>query len=468
MKQKIIKLTESVIVRVLVAVIVAAIMAISAKECSDPKNNKSITGKVVNHCDGSPVKGVKVGITGISNSQKTTDDEGIFEIEINGKGIVGHKLTFLHRNFKDGTKISDIDFSDNDRQNIGEFILSPKKGCDDEVINEKLITGQLLNDCDNSSIKDVKVIIDNSSTTTDEAGIFTIKVKGSNLSPKEINFSHKDFDSSSRAYNIDFRTNTIQDIGKFTLTNNGCTDCDEVTKILYNFFDENIDKKISHPYNVNTTISIDQAFELELKEELETYLKDNNVTITKNDCEVNYEIIRWIKRQDIDNYKVGTYEIPEGQKKLIDTFLDRIKQVKSKWKINFSSINCIGSADKQNIKRKGITLDRSKTNIFFPNSEPFHVYYGGCRNDIIISTLETIKLGNKGSDFVGQIIENNCELSAVRAFVMAKYIDLQLPEDISINYSAEGAIGYQDDSPENRRVRVELNFVGANDKVIIY
>lgn len=331
-------------------------------------------------------------------------------------------------------------------------------------LNSKIITGMLINKCDNSTIKNAKIQVDSAETETDESGIFTIKVSGYNISDKNFTISHKDFDDTSRITLIDFRTNEIRDIGKIELKNNDCTECDEITKIIYDVIDENIDNKPNRKqYNLEGTLSIDTAFEKELEDNLDTYLKKNaNMNINSTDCPVNYEIIRWIKREDIKNYKVGAYAIPEGQKYLIDKFLSRIRQMKSKWKIDYTSINCIGSADNQNING-GITVEKSKTNLGFHDSTPFNVYYGNCAGDKLISTLEMVKIGDRSTNFVNTKIEDNCELSAVRAFVMAKYINFYGPKNVNIYYSAQGSIGYKNDDPENRRVRIEVNFKGAND-----
>jgi len=201
-------------------------------------------------------------------------------------------------------------------------------------------------------------------------------------------------------------------------------------------------------------------FEMELRKELTSFLEENNLVEIKEDCPNYYELIRWLDRYTVKSYEIGAYEMPRGQKVLIDLFIGRITQKQQMWEISYSEINCIGSADKQLVT--AIPLDKNKTGVNFSPKESFVVYYDGCNGESFTSLIP-VELGSTSINSIGNDtnITDNCGLSATRSFVVAKYIKNKLNNNTKIYYSAEGAIGKAGDNPESRRVRIEITFVGA-------
>ena len=166
-------------------------------------------------------------------------------------------------------------------------------------------------------------------------------------------------------------------------------------------------------------------------------------------------------RHNAKPYEVGEYEISLGQKALIDMFINRIKQKQDEWDITFSKINCIGSADKQEVS--SIAIDKNKAGINFVNNESFEVFYDGCNLDVVTSGLTPVRFGHSAPYSVSQSnpITNNCGLSAARAFVVAKYLKDNINGNVEVSYTAEGAIGNPGDNPDSRRVRIEITLKGA-------
>ncbi len=337
-----------------------------------------------------------------------------------------------------------------------------------DCVEGKSIIGRIISDCDKKSLKGVKVDIVgflNKQVLTDDNGMFEIKMDGCGIENQKLIFSHEDHDEKSMIYKVDFTVSGEHNIGEVELKKKKCPKCDQVTQVIYNLIDDRALKAISSTYTLKKgTISLDEAFEKELRGELENYLKDNTIGELKEKCPDKYEILRWIGRYTADNYKVGAYEIPGGQMHLINTFLGRLEEEKSKWKIKYLTINCIGSADMQNVS--SISLDRGKTGISYSPSEPFQVFYDGCNENHISSGVIPVRLGYNSVYSVDtkHPIVDNCGLSATRGFVVAKYLSSVLLPDknIEIYYSAEGAIGNPGDNPESRRVRIEITFVGAS------
>lgn len=356
---------------------------------------------------------------------------------------------------------------------IGTMILDQlinHNECKDQ--KEKVIYGTIINGCNGDFIKQVDVNTNNitiKKLTSDDYGKFAITIKDCGEKKIKFRFSKERYEFNDLFFDINFDKEEDQDIGEIELQPNAnCSKCDTINQIVYSLFDDRIGKIQETVYRLKKgTISLDNVFENELRDNLIQFLEEDNLSSIKNTCPNSYELVKWLDRHTIKNYNVGEYEIPIGQKVLIDKFLDRIHQKQKELKINYSVINCIGAADHQKVGL--IKLDRSQTGIDFSTNDSFDVYYDGCESNISRSSIIPVEFGDiaPSSVSLGKPIQNNCALSAVRAFVTAKYIKEKLDGNIKILYTAEGSIGNSrdKDNPESRRVRIEITFKGTNSVI---
>jgi hypothetical protein len=332
---------------------------------------------------------------------------------------------------------------------------------------EKVIYGTIIDGCNWNYIKQADI---NTSTivikksASDEYGKFEIILKDCGEKNNKFRFSKKGYEDHEEFFKIDFDNQGDQNIGEIKLQpSTNCSDCDTITQIIYTLIDDKVKKTNETVYRLKKgTISLDKVFENELRNNLKPFLEEDKLNNIKDVCSNSYELVKWLDRQTIKNYNVGEYEIPSGQKVLINMFLDRIRQKQKELRINYSEINCIGAADHQGVT--AIKLDRNQTGIDFPITDPFNVYYDGCESDISRLSIIPVEFGDTAPNNVslGKSIENNCALSAVRAFITAKYIKEKLDGNTKIFYTAEGSIGNSGDNPESRRVRIEITFKGTN------
>lgn len=356
---------------------------------------------------------------------------------------------------------------------IGGFLLYRMESCNQPICKDvKIIYGTVVDKCNFEGLKNVEVDIDalvikqNPSASN---GKFEIQIKGCQTKTHRIKLKKWGYEPFSQDYEIDFESRDKQNLGELMLQpKKKCPVCDEITQMIYTLIDDSVTNMRRTIHNLGeATVSLDAAFEMELRDKLEPFLATNTIEEVDYECPEYHSIIKWVGRHNATPYEVGEYEIPHGQKVLIDTFISRIKQKQNEWEINFSKINCIGSADKQKVS--SITIDRNKTGIRFSRGESFKVFYDGCNENTITSvSVIPVRFGDSAPYSVSPSnpITNNCGLSAARAFVMAKYLKDNLGRGVEIKYSAEGAIGNPGNNPDSRRVRIEITFKGAKKPLL--
>ena len=99
------------------------------ERCNPPncENTIKIYGTVLDKCNFEGLKNVVVDIDGFVTKQKTTANNGQFEIQIKGCSTKTHRIKLKKEGYKQFSKDYEIEFESGGKQNLGDLILTPKK-----------------------------------------------------------------------------------------------------------------------------------------------------------------------------------------------------------------------------------------------------------------------------------------------------------------------------------------------------
>lgn len=158
-----------------------------------------------------------------------------------------------------------------------------------------------------------------------------------------------------------------------------------------------------------------------------------------SDSDYNYFTKQYIRREiEVYGYEPGSWDLTSIHKYILDNISRLIRR---KYGDDLIEIFVIGYADKDPIK---------STKIFNPLHENLKIFYSPCEKNI------SVRLNDEDDSMmiVPKLINNNCQLSVLRAFVFAYKLNNSL-EGARIHYRGQGIIK-RGDKFYNRKVVVEI------------
>jgi hypothetical protein len=240
--------------------------------------------------------------------------------------------------------------------------------------------------------------------------------------------------------------------------------CDTITQIVYQEIVNNVHNKSEGI--TDKPIYLGDIFDRfrkdeDLKQWLAMIGKQTSLKVT---CPKIFELLKFINNSQQSGFKTGQYELVPELKSYLDATVAGLKQYIKDYKTEFVEIDleCTGYADADNILKR----------IDYKLSDK--IYYN--KIECGLNTANQIRrISMKETHIKGLVevtpiqgINNNCELSVVRAYVALKYIRERLNQELSsvkINYFyAAGGIAKDISKEKSRRIDVKMVFKGAKQK----
>ena len=311
-----------------------------------------------------------------------------------------------------------------------------------------------------------KNTINPSNAKTNEVGGFSFRLsQNQNILDKDlrIKFSKSGFGTEVVNNKIKNLTNKYLLVEMYPINS-----CDDFIKQINFEILNNIQEDLIKT-NIDTRkISLSSLVDKFIKDELPSLIKDLNSNrdlnsnIDTNKCIEKYRFLKTNLNDEFKDFLVGGYEIGES----LENYLENIVNLYARlldgmWDFKISKIKVAGFADGQRytssepllIKEGTPLLDMEKC----PENKP------KLPDSAIPRDLSYINLTPDAKNNFSKIdtIDNNCNLSSVRAYTVAVYLAKKLkrqPNDgLEIFYAAGGEKGVKnEDNPNNRKVVIYL------------
>jgi hypothetical protein len=242
--------------------------------------------------------------------------------------------------------------------------------------------------------------------------------------------------------------------------------CDTITQIVFQEIVNNIHNQTEGV--IDKPVYLGDIFDRfrkddDLKKWLAVIGKQPQSKVT---CPKIFELLKFIKDFQQSGFKTREYELAPELKSYLDATVDGLKQYLKNYKTEFVEIDleCTGYADPDNVSNRIDYKPSGNDKIYYDKKEC------GLNTATQIRRIALKETNLKGLVEVTQVqgINNNCELSVVRAYVALKYMQRQLNQDFShvkINYFyAAGGIAKAISKEKSRKIDVKMVFKGAKQK----
>ena len=242
--------------------------------------------------------------------------------------------------------------------------------------------------------------------------------------------------------------------------------CDTVSRIVYDELEESFDGNVRS----NTEKILDESVDVnvlfgKLKQgELRSWLNSFSTSteeIGPADCIEIFELLKYIKQDDISGFPVNEYVLNES----LEAYLEQVAKAITLYIKNYGdglselNIQVVGYADQRRISAGQYIANRLNNVYYFPST------CGGER----AAQLAYSELENPRGIRVPARVTNNCQLSALRAYMTANFLSQRLTDlgsdKLSVVYSyAAGGVASGSDFEANRKVNVLLTFQASTKR----
>lgn len=243
------------------------------------------------------------------------------------------------------------------------------------------------------------------------------------------------------------------------------TPCDEITRIIYVNINSIIKEQIEKVGETDKHVDLDQVFDMLLHDKIEPYIAQLDEVKKEDTCFKTFQLLKWLKGDDIPGFDLGEYEFNEGLRGLLQPAIDALGDIRSGSARYSLNVKIVGYTDPVPVKinSKDLRADRTGIDDWSKIETPLDVKYKGCSNDKL-DGKSPIYINLKASDGkqIKQKINNNCELGAVRAYVAMIYLVTKLGQDgIEYGYATGGIFPSSGDNdkkedPKKRKVNIEF------------
>ena len=232
--------------------------------------------------------------------------------------------------------------------------------------------------------------------------------------------------------------------------------CDTISYIMY----DNIKERIED-IKTKEGVTIKQLYSLTLKNEIENYIKTLSKEEKKSisECTDEYFILDFLDDDNDFGFSENEYELTDKIRSFLDIIASSINFyiAQQEWSLKDFRILITGFADERTYTGDG-KLDFNEIRYI----DNFNLISSqNCKRKSFISITDA----NVTNPLKG--VKNNCDLSVVRAYNAAKYIEYKFSqlrdEQIEISYNGDGELSGSD-YIGNRKIDIHLELKSISKK----
>lgn len=243
--------------------------------------------------------------------------------------------------------------------------------------------------------------------------------------------------------------------------------CDEVTVLIYREINSELKQKFEEEEVQGKTdkhIKLDQVFDLLLKNKIEPFIRRMDPVLQKDPCFETFQLLKWLRREDIPGFAYREYQISDDLIRLLEPVSKSITETISRDEYNLT-VQLVGHTDRALVGETGIPVKLSMTGIddWSAIESPLEIYYSGCDDNYMSGDKPYFVDYSDPSGETVETIRNNCELSAVRAYITTVYFINKIGRNkVKYSYAAGGiyrAANEKNTKADSDSRRVDIEFL---------
>lgn len=217
------------------------------------------------------------------------------------------------------------------------------------------------------------------------------------------------------------------------------TPCERITRIVYRSIDSILSREISRAGQTQGSVTLDQVFDMLLRDKLEPYLETLTPSERSNPCFNTFNLLKWLRNQEAHGFEFAEYRLNQGLKAVLLSVTDSLYKIRN-WRRHNLQIDIIGYTDSVPFERRPYLWLRADATGIDNLHDPLSIYYAGCAKDRITGDYPVfISLDTPTGNPIGEQINDNCELGATRAYVTAAFLIKGLGrENVKYKYATGG------------------------------
>ena len=203
------------------------------------------------------------------------------------------------------------------------------------------------------------------------------------------------------------------------------TPCEVITAIIYQNIDFVLKTAIEQAGQTRESVTLDDVFKLLLKGQVEPFIARLKPLDARHECFTTFSLLNWLRQSEAQGFEFSEYSITADLKEILGRVASSLRSIQA-WERYQFSIYVTGYTDdirfdKEERRPRELPLLAEKTAVR-SLKDPLEIWYAGCSVDVLDNGPIYIPLDSTSQRGVGELVDNNCELGAVRAYVALAFL----------------------------------------------
>jgi hypothetical protein len=226
------------------------------------------------------------------------------------------------------------------------------------------------------------------------------------------------------------------------------TPCEEITAIIYKNIDAVLKRVIERAGQTGEPVTLDYVFELLVKEKINPFMarmERLRPLEAQHKCFATFSLLNWLRKKEAKGFEFAGYRITDDLKEILGRVGSSLRETQG-WQRHQFRIYVIGYTDDIRFGKddygggRELQLLAGRAGIR-SLSDPLRIWYAGCSGDVLNNKDPVdIPFGSTGQREVGDLVSDNCELGAVRAYVALAFLRQVMGTDAVEYLYATGGI----------------------------
>jgi hypothetical protein len=243
--------------------------------------------------------------------------------------------------------------------------------------------------------------------------------------------------------------------------------CAVVTRIIYRSIDQIVRQRLVRSGQTTDAVSLNAVFARLLDDRLDSFMSTLDPATRDTTCVRTVELLKWIKGDSVTAFGFGEYRLEPRLRGVLDAVAGAVSSSERNWPTRRVEIVATGFTDAVEVKSDGIELSFADAGLpaSFAASRTPEVRFHGCAGNVLAGPVpQPLSLSSNSGRSVGRRVDDNCELSAVRGYLVARYLAEVLKRGwIEYRYAAGGVSAASNAAERNRRVELTIKLQGARE-----
>jgi outer membrane protein OmpA-like peptidoglycan-associated protein len=245
--------------------------------------------------------------------------------------------------------------------------------------------------------------------------------------------------------------------------------CALVTRIIYRRINEIVRQQLESSGLTRARVSMGDVFVKLLDDQLDAFMGTLDPANRSTECVRTFELLKWIRGDSVTAFGFGEYTLQPRLLGVLDTMVAALLAGERTWQAHRVEIDAVGFTDSVEVQTGGFDFSFGDSGLparALEGRGP-EIYFGGCTGDVLDAANPAyVPLNSASVSRVGRRIDNNCELSAVRGYLVTRYLATALASrGVRFRYAAGGESTVSATTDRNRRVDVVITVrAGSEDR----